>query len=256
MLDTPAPLQRAIRVCLLDDHPVVEAGLAALLERDADRVEVVRAAGLRVPRDADVILADSAARRTRSGLTTRDLLRPVDASGRGTRVAVLTWRMEEGLVEEALADGAHGYLFKGLPGQRLVELLLRLHEAEVVVPDFARPVAPRRGPSHPALTDREQDVLALLARGRTNPEIAADLYLSVNSVKTYVRTAYRKIGATRRTEAVTWALAHGLDERAPGRRAAAPAPPVDRTTPRHRYAWSDVARYAVPRVDTPPTITA
>ncbi|MFC4785242.1 response regulator transcription factor [Nocardioides sp. MAHUQ-72] len=61
------------------------------------------------------------------------------------------------------------------------------------------------------LTRREAQVLALIALGRSNQEIAAELYVSVNSVKTYIRTGYRKIGVSRRVEAVRWAMQHGLE---------------------------------------------
>ena len=63
------------------------------------------------------------------------------------------------------------------------------------------------------LSPREEEILAFIAQGLTNAEIARNLYLSINSVKTYVRTAYRKIGVTRRSQAVAWGIQHGL---APG----------------------------------------
>ncbi|MDO9458226.1 response regulator transcription factor [Nocardioides sp.] len=70
-----------------------------------------------------------------------------------------------------------------------------------------------RRPPHPGnLTDREHQVVALIARGCSNHEIAGQLYLSINSVKTYIRSAYRKIGVTRRTQAVIWAIAHDVNE--------------------------------------------
>jgi DNA-binding NarL/FixJ family response regulator len=60
------------------------------------------------------------------------------------------------------------------------------------------------------LTDREMDVLELVASGRTNDDIAQDLYLSINSVKSYIRSAYAKIGAESRSQAMLWAIEHGL----------------------------------------------
>ena len=78
---------------------------------------------------------------------------------------------------------------------------------------------PRSGPGSDAgLSAREAEVLALITQGYSNREIAERSYLSINSVKTYIRAAYRKIGVTRRSQAVVWGLTHGFD--APARSAA------------------------------------
>ena len=99
-------------------------------------------------------------------------------------------------------QGAAGYVAKSLCAEAIVVALERVHAGETVVPD-----APGR---EEGLSHREAEVVALIAKGLSNQEIATRLYLSINSVKTYIRTAYRKIGVSRRSQAVGWALAHGL----------------------------------------------
>ena len=114
-------------------------------------------------------------------------------------------------LESALACGVHGAVSLRLPAAALlaqIESILagRRPEEEVLPPDGAcHPEIGRVG-----LTPRELDVLGLIASGLTNQEIAERLYLSINSVKTYVRTAYRKIDVERRAQAVVWVERHGL----------------------------------------------
>ena len=134
-----------------------------------------------------------------------DLLR----STRSTVVAT-HWEDTPAAVEAALRCGAHGALSKRLPR---LELLAGIG-------DILRDADPTRCPPprkacHPeiaraGLTQREVDVLCLVAEGLTNQEIAERLYLSINTVKTYIRYGYRKIGAERRSHAVVWVEQHGL----------------------------------------------
>jgi DNA-binding NarL/FixJ family response regulator len=123
------------------------------------------------------------------------------------------------LIRTAVEAGARGFLSPRLDTERLVEALERVHRGEVVVERTSsadRPEAPRRGqdaaptPTElPAgLSRREVDVLVLVAQGMTNSDIAAETYLSPNTVKSYLRNAYRKIGATNRVEAVIWIVEH------------------------------------------------
>jgi DNA-binding NarL/FixJ family response regulator len=106
-------------------------------------------------------------------------------------------------------------LSKRLPAERLVSDLERIGAGELVV-DLGATDADEAGsvpsPGGPGirLSARESQVLVLVASGLSNREIATQCFLSINSVKTYIRSAYRKIGATTRTQAVLWALEHGL----------------------------------------------
>jgi NarL family two-component system response regulator LiaR len=118
------------------------------------------------------------------------------------------------LVERAIGRGAAGYISKGLGADDVVEALEQVQAGKVVVP--AQSVGIDRGagvwPGREfGLTEREAEVLALITQGLSNQEIAERSYLSINSVKTYIRTAYRKIGVTRRSQAVVWGMKHGFE---------------------------------------------
>jgi DNA-binding NarL/FixJ family response regulator len=118
-------------------------------------------------------------------------------------------------VTAALRHGYVGYVGKSLPAHALVEALERIRDGHrvVCVPRLRKPCAADQvewpGTSE-GLTRREVDILDLIASGRTNAEIAETLYLGINTVKSYIRSAYRKIGATSRSQAVLWALGNGL----------------------------------------------
>lgn len=130
------------------------------------------------------------------------------------RVAVYTWNFHPELVRGACERGATGYLSKALPAPDLVAALEAVHAGELVVsppPGRARSVGgldwPGRGEG---LTDRESEILALITQGKSNAEVAAVTYLSPNTVKSYIRTIYRKIDVASRTQAVLWGIRHGF----------------------------------------------
>jgi DNA-binding NarL/FixJ family response regulator len=118
-------------------------------------------------------------------------------------------------VQRAIDRGASGYLSKALDGDQMVSALEAVHQGQIVVPAAAGEVehaAEGEWPGRPqGLTAREAEVLALITQGLSNQEIADRSYLSINSVKTYIRTAYRKIGVTRRAQAVAWGMKHGFE---------------------------------------------
>jgi DNA-binding NarL/FixJ family response regulator len=201
----------AIRIALVNDYEVVVAGVAHLLDRYRDRV-VVAEIDLTEPvaEDVDIALYDNFAQ----GEADHDDIEALIASPQAQRVVVYTWNFDDDLVQAALTKGTDGYLSKALPAAELVDALERVHGGEVVVSD-----APNRGrlsvgqdwPGRSeGLTERESEVLALITQGRTNSEIGAITYLSINSIKTHIRSAYRKIGATSRTQAVLWGIEHGF----------------------------------------------
>src|SRR3954451_22418675 len=204
-----------VRVALMNDYEVVVAGLLALLAPYADRVRVVELDSLLpVHSDVDVLLYDTFGRERVTG--------PVEQAIRDTaaKVVVYSWNLDRELVEEALSKGAAGCISKSLDALDLVGALEKVHAGSVVVSD----VEPGRadttssgGPSRGdwpgrghGLSAREAEVLALIAQGLSNQEIADRAFLSINSVKTYVRSAYRKIGVERRTQAVLWATGNGF----------------------------------------------
>ncbi|WP_121191658.1 response regulator transcription factor [Motilibacter peucedani] len=133
---------------------------------------------------------------------------------RCSRVVVYTWNFDPDLVESALAQGASGYLSKTLGARELVEALEAVHAGERVV--SSQPARARSAPGldwpgrTEGLTDREAEILALITQGKSNAEVAALTYLSPNTVKSYIRTTYRKIDVQSRTQAVLWGVAHGF----------------------------------------------
>lgn len=129
------------------------------------------------------------------------------------RVAVFTWNHHPGLVDDVLSDGVSGYLGKSLTAIQLGRALRAIHLGEAVV---APPLGGHAGggirvPSEAdILTTRERETLGLIATGRSNDEIAQEMRISLNSVKSYIRSAYRKTGVQSRSQAVLWAVNHGV----------------------------------------------
>ena len=105
-------------------------------------------------------------------------------------------------------------LAKTLPAYDLVTAIEAIADGEIVISDAPPRSRPAVGLDWPGrtegLTDREAEVLALITQGLSNKEIAARVYLSINSIKTYIRSAYRKIDASSRTQAAIWGLEHGF----------------------------------------------
>ena len=110
--------------------------------------------------------------------------------------------------------GASGYLSKTLPAHALVAAIESIHGGEVVIspdPGKARIDVGLEWPGKPeGLSNRESEILALITQGKPNSEIARLTYLSPNTIKTYIRSAYRKIGVRSRTQAVLWGIEHGF----------------------------------------------
>lgn len=198
-----------VRIAIANDYEIVIAGVRGLLAPFADRVEVAEmVANKPIASEVDIVLYDTFGQVQGDGYDLRDLLQDADA-----RVVVFTWNVQPDLIERALAHGARGYLSKALNGEEIVDAIEAIGAGEVVV--LPRPVddvtiaGDWPGKAF-GLTQRESEVLALITQGMTNQEIADRAYISINSVKTYVRTAYRKIGVTRRSQAVSWGIQHGF----------------------------------------------
>lgn len=125
-----------------------------------------------------------------------------------------TWSFHPDLVENARSQGARGYLSKTLPARELVSALEVVHAGEVVISSPPMRTRSALGLDWPGrgegLTDREAEILALITQGKSNAEIAALTFLSPNTVKSYIRTMYRKIAVTSRSQAVLWGVHHGF----------------------------------------------
>ena len=201
----------AVRVALVNDYDVVVAGVARMLDGYADRVFVAELDTNKGVEDVvDVVLYDNFAQPEAD----RDEVDTLVANPRAARVAVYTWNFHPDLVQQARDRGVHGYLSKALPARDLVDAIERVHAGEVVVseaPPRAR-VAP--GLDWPGrregLTDREAEILALVTQGMSNAQVAELTFLSPNTVKSYIRTIYRKIAVESRTQAVLWGIRHGF----------------------------------------------
>ncbi|GAA2750306.1 response regulator transcription factor [Amnibacterium kyonggiense] len=206
-----AVLTRPLTVALVDDYDVVLIGLAHLFDDHRDRVVVAEIdANARLDDRIDVVLYDSFAQPESDHEEVAALLR----SDKARRVAVYTWNFHPELVEAALAQGVHGYLSKSMSAEDLVDALERIHGGETVVTEVtgrvrSTPALDWPGKAH-GLTDRESEILALITQGKSNAEVAALTYLSPNTVKSYIRAVYRKIGADSRTRAVLWGVANGF----------------------------------------------
>ncbi len=210
--------RRTIRVVIADDHPVVREGLAAMLEREPD-LEVVgeardgqeaieRVAALR----PDVVLMDLQMPRV-DGV---EAIRQIREHHSGVHVLVLTTYDDDESILRGVEAGARGYLLKDAPRDELFravravargESLLQPAVATRLLNRVARKSAP---PAPDVLTERELDVLRLLARGAANKEIGVELHISESTVKTHVANIFQKLSVSDRTEAVTVALQRGL----------------------------------------------
>jgi DNA-binding NarL/FixJ family response regulator len=213
-----------IGVLLVDDQALVRGGFRLILEAEED-VHVVGEAG-------DGQAAVDACLRHRPAIALMDIQMPgVDGleatrrilalPGNQTRVLILTTFERDDYVFEALRIGASGFLVKTSPPEELVaavrvvargEALLSPSVTRRVVAEFARQRSrrPEVAPALDRLTVREREVLVLLAAGRSNAEIAGELFVSEATVKTHVSAVLAKLGLRDRVQAVIYAYQHGL----------------------------------------------
>ncbi|MFC4497220.1 response regulator [Streptomyces ovatisporus] len=206
-----------IRVLIVDDHQVVRRGLRTFLEIQED-IEVVgeaadgdegvaRAEELR----PDIVLMDV----KMPGTDGIEALRQLEQLGNPARVLVVTSFTEQRTVVPALRAGAAGYVYKDVDPDALAGAIRSVHAGHVLLqPEVAGAllsegtgVSAGRGTT---LTEREREVLELIADGRSNREIARTLVLSEKTVKTHVSNILMKLDLADRTQAALWAVRHGL----------------------------------------------
>jgi NarL family two-component system response regulator LiaR len=204
------PIQTAalIRLAVVDGHPLVSAGVAALLDpyRDQVRVETVDGT-LPGAGEVDVVLLDSFGRPDAPARVAEVI------AATGARVVVFSWAQTRATLDAVVRAGAAGYLPKAADGRGIAEAVATVHAGRQLfsapAPDDAPGAAwPGQGEG---LTPRESQILSLIVSGLANREIAETSWLSPNTVKTYIRTAYRKIGVNTRAQAVQWCLDHGFE---------------------------------------------
>ncbi len=207
----PPSSSTAILIALIDDYDVVLTGIARMLDPYRDRVLVAEIdANEPLADTVDIALYDSFAQPESDHDHVEVLLRSQHAK----RVVVYTWNFHPELIAGARQRGVHGYLSKTLPARELVDALEAVHTGQLVIsvpPSRPRPTSGLDWPGrHEGLTDREAEILALITQGKDNADVAALTFLSPNTVKSYIRTLYRKIGVTSRTQAVLWGVNHGF----------------------------------------------
>jgi NarL family two-component system response regulator LiaR len=207
-----------IRVITVDDHQVVRGGIKyALL--GYDDVELVGeahsgadAVRLCLEAQPDVVLMDL----MMGGMDGVETTRVIREQCPGVQILILSSFYDEDLVPRAMQAGAIGYLLKGVSNEELVEAIRAAHAGRSVLAKEAMvALVQAAAPSQKLgddLSEREREVLALLARGLSNKEIAERLFLSVATVKYYVRLLLSKLGAGSRAEAVALAWQHNLLE--------------------------------------------
>ncbi len=213
----------SIRVLIVDDHALVRRGFRMILDNEPD-IDVIAEAD-------DGRAAIEAVRRHRPDVALVDIQMPVldglEAArlilanpGNRTRILILTTFERDDYVFQALRLGASGFLLKNAPPEELItgvrvvangDALLSPSITRRVVQEFARqPPGPVASPILQRLTNRETDVLRSLSQGRSNAEIAAALFVSETTVKTYVSAVLAKLGLRDRVQAVVFAYENGL----------------------------------------------
>ncbi|OGC94405.1 MAG: DNA-binding response regulator [candidate division Zixibacteria bacterium RBG_16_53_22] len=213
-----------IRVLIADDHAVLRSGLKVLLQTQAG-IEVVgeaadgheainKTAELR----PDVLLLDI----TMPGLGGLEALKTIKETVPATVILVLTMHEDEGYLLQALKMGASGYIPKKAADNELINAIRMVHRGEVFIyPSLTRVLVEEMfhggagekqivAAEHLRLSQREREVLTLVAQGYTNQQIADRLYLSVKTVETYKARVMEKLNLQSRVELVRYALQHGL----------------------------------------------
>lgn len=205
-----------IRVVVADDHPIVRAGIVALLQ-DADDVRVIGQAS-----DGDEAVATVLAERP--DVVLMDLRMPGcngdEATSRilarepGIRVLILTTYESDDQILAAIEAGASGYLLKAAPESEILAGLRATARGETALAPSAAAALVRRttakAPVGPALSPRELEVLQLVAQGNSNPVIGRTLFVSETTVKTHLGHVFEKLGVNDRTRAVTRAMELGI----------------------------------------------
>lgn len=211
-----------LKILLVDDHEVVRLGLKSLLARYPE-FEVVAEAGtadeaisLAERYKPDVVVMDIRLP-SKSGI---EATREIVEKGSETKVIMLTSYADDELLFDAIAAGASGYVLKQIDSGELISALERIGSGESLLdPAVTQQVFKRMRESSRkaeqeafgALTDQELKVLALVAQGKRNKEIASDVYLSEKTVRNYVSSILSKLSLSTRAEAAAYAVKHHIN---------------------------------------------
>jgi two-component system NarL family response regulator len=209
--ESSAAEPKKIRVLIADDHVTVLEGLAAMIGRQPDMVVVAEAADgqeaidLWITHRPEVTLLDLRMPKL-DGVDVIEEIRKRDSSA---RIIVLTTYETDTEILRAIKAGTKAYLLKDARREELLDCIRRVNRGETCIPaSLIEKVA--TGLSSEALTGRELNVLELLAQGKSNKEIGVSLYISETTVKSHLRSIFRKLNVLSRTEAISVASRRGL----------------------------------------------
>jgi two-component system, NarL family, response regulator NreC len=211
---TATPDAGTIRIVLADDHTVVRSGLKMLLESETDFEVVAEASDVDTARryvlghHPRVLVLDL----NMPGGSSLEAIPVIREQSPDTQIVVLTMQQEPAFAREALSAGALGYVLKEAADDELVQAIRNAANGENYLnPRLGARIASEPLPGPPDdLSDREVDVLRLIALGHTNAEIASQLYLSVRTVETHRAHIQQKLRLSTRAELVSYAIERGL----------------------------------------------
>ena len=210
-----------IRLIIADDHPVVREGLAAILETQpdidvlAEAADGAEAVKLAVELGPDVMLMDL----QMPNLDGVEAIKQIKERAPATEIVVLTTYDSDEYIFRGIEAGARGYLLKGATKTELLGAIRAASRGEALLPPvvagklverFTKMAQRQTGDGEETLTERELEVLRLMAQGARNKEIAHDLSITERTAKAHVSSILGKLAASDRTEAVTVALRKGL----------------------------------------------
>lgn len=205
MATIPIHPPSAIIVSIVGDAPLVRHGLRSMLVPYRHLVHLRADSLVNFPRDpADISLYDP----TRDGTGPSQMERLVADPARGL-VVMYSFAPPPWMVADMLDRGCAAFLDKRVPAADMMDSLRSLVSDQGQVHARPSPRASWPGKEH-RLSRRESEVIGMIARGLTNEDISVEVHLSINTVKSYIRSAYRKLGLTTRPQAVRWGIEHGL----------------------------------------------
>lgn len=200
-----------IRIMIVDDHPIMRVGIAAIINAQ-EKMRVVAQAGstaeairLFAAEQPDLTLMDLRLP-DRDGV---EAIKAIRAASPKARVIVLTTYEGDEDIHRALEAGARGYLIKGMPHEALIMALRRVNEGQRFLPQVVTQALSSRAPGS-NLSVREQEVLQLMFAGKSNREIAEELRIKEATVKSHVSVILMRLNVTDRTQAVVEGLKRGL----------------------------------------------
>jgi DNA-binding NarL/FixJ family response regulator len=200
-----------IKVLVVDDHPILRAGVAAIIGACPEMTAVAQAGSgeeamaLFERHQPDITLMDLRL----PGISGVEAIRAIRAKHPKARFVVLTTYEGDEDIYQALEAGAVGYIIKGMPHEFLIDALRRVHAGGRFLPRPVEKVLAARMPAS-ELSARERQVLALMVAGRSNKEIASSLGITEATVKSHVSVILMRLNVTDRTQAVVTAIQRGL----------------------------------------------